>query len=83
MGELSFGQCFEMSESKNKLNFITWMNIIGCILVIIGHSYPFVTEIPSAAQKLQIFIYDFHMPLFVWCGGYLIVAARQNERYSS
>ncbi len=64
------------------LGFITWMQMIGCFLVILGHSYPFVTEVPSWARSLQVFIYDFHMPLFVWCSGYLLVAARQAEKYA-
>ncbi len=71
-----------MNEKAKNLTFITLMQMVGCFFVIFGHSYPFITDVPSYAYKLQIFIYDFHMPLFVWCSGYLLVAAKQTEKYS-
>lgn len=51
---------------RKDISFITWMQMIGCLLVIIGHSYPFVMSVPAWALELQVFIYDFHMPLL--CG---------------
>ncbi len=74
-----------MNDCKNKsfsFAFITWMQIIGCVLVILGHSYPFVTAIPRWAKELQLFIYDFHMPIFVWCSGYLLTATKQTMKHS-
>lgn len=70
-----------MIKEKN-IWFITWMQIVGCLLVIIGHSYPFILPIPLWAEKLRSFIYDFHMPLFVWCSGYLLIATGTIEKYS-
>lgn len=72
----------ENVEKDNQLCFITWMQIIGCFLVILGHSYPFVAPVPFWAETLRTLIYSFHMALFVWCSGYLMTATKQVERYS-
>lgn len=69
-------------QNKNEYSFVTWMQMIGCVLVILGHSYTFVSEIPSAALSIRTFIYYFHMPLFVWCSGYLLVKTKQCDKYS-
>ncbi len=72
-----------ITERKQEgFGFITWMQIIGCILVIVGHSYPLQSYIPEWALAVRSFIYTFHMPVFVWCSGYLIVAAAQTEKYT-
>ena len=71
-----------ISNKKNDLTFITWMQMIGCVLVILGHSYPFIIDVPVWAFKLREFIYIFHMPLFVWCSGYLLVATNQTQKYT-
>lgn len=50
---------------KGELRYITLAQVIGCVLVIFGHSFPFVTEVPRAVRESQVFLYAFHMPLFV------------------
>jgi len=61
---------------------LAWMQVIGCILVIFGHSYPFITEYPSILHSIKVFIYQFHMPLFVFCSGVLLVLSNAVEKYS-
>jgi len=63
-----------------ELRYITFAQMIGCILVIFGHSYPFVTEVPDTLIEVRSFIYLFHMPLFVFCSGYLLSYTNQAER---
>lgn len=65
-----------------KLEYITLMQVIGCVFVIFGHSYPFKTEIPMWILKIREFIYLFHMPLFIWCSAVLQMKTRQCERYT-
>lgn len=65
-----------------ELRYITLAQIIGCFLVIWGHSYPFVTPIPETISNSRGFIYLFHMPLFVFCSGFLFAYTRQTERKS-
>lgn len=65
-----------------ELKFITLAQIVGCILVVFGHSYPFVTQMPQGVIDVRTFIYTFHMPLFVFCSGYLLAFTKQTERKS-
>lgn len=62
------------------LKFITLAQIVGCCLVVLGHSYPFVTDMPRWTTDVRDFIYVFHMPLFVFCSGYLFAYTKQTER---
>ena len=61
---------------------MTLAQVIGCLFVILGHSYPFLTPMPSVVVSVQKFIYVFHMPLFVFCSGFLFAYSRQTERKS-
>lgn len=63
-----------------ELKYITMAQIIGCLLVIWGHSYPFVTDMPLVVLQGKTFIYLFHMPLFIFCSGYLFAFTKQIER---
>lgn len=67
-------------DNVNHLGYITLSQILGCILVILGHSYPFITEIPNTLELIRIIIYSFHMPLFVFCSGFLFAYTQQSER---
>lgn len=67
-------------KSPSDIKYITLAQIVGCCLVILGHSYPFVTDVPKGMNELRSFIYTFHMPLFVWCSGYLFAYTKQTER---
>lgn len=60
------------------LSEILIIQLLATYLVILGHSYPFITEIPGWLQKTQIFIYCFHMPLFVYISGYLLTYTSQS-----
>ena len=66
--------------SGRELRHITLAQIIGCMLVIFGHSFPFVTETPMVMTQLRVWLYCFHMPLFVWCSGFLFAYTHQTEK---
>ena len=57
---------------------ILLVQLLATYLVILGHSYPFVTEVPGWVQDTQLFIYTFHMPLFVFISGYLLIYTQQS-----
>lgn len=65
-----------------ELKYITLAQLVGCLLVIWGHSYPFVTDLPVVIEQGKSFIYQFHMPLFIFCSGYLLVYTKQIDRKS-
>lgn len=58
-----------MSESKI-LNYISFLQFIGPILVIIGHAMNGL-EYNSILNPIKDWIYIFHMPLFFFISGYL------------
>lgn len=68
--------------STRHLSEILLIQIVATYLVILGHSYPFITPVPLWLQQAQVFIYCFHMPLFVWVSGYLLVYSQQSLRNS-
>lgn len=51
--------------------WISTARVIGILLVVLGHSYPFDVPIPTVLNQLRDFIYTFHMPLFIVISGYL------------
>lgn len=62
-----------------------WIDIlysIGIILVIFGHSHPSDWSVFSGTffEKLIIFIYTFHMPLFFFIAGFLFMNSNAIER---
>lgn len=62
---------------------IVFVQILATALVVLGHSYPFTIDIPSWLSTTQRFIYAFHMPLFVFISGYLLVYTRQCDKISA
>lgn len=72
-----------MSEVKQKrIAYIAQAQLIGCFLVILGHSIPLSWEIPHAIYQADVFLYTFHMPLFFFVSGYLFYKTKSVERYS-
>lgn len=61
---------------------LTWVQFLCCLLVIYGHSFPFVTEYPQALEVSKQFVYSFHMPVFVFCSGVLLVVSNSSQKYS-
>lgn len=68
------------SKMAKYLSEILIIQLLATYLVILGHSCPFITEIPGWLQKAQIFIYCFHMPLFVFISGYLLIYTSQSSK---
>ena len=51
-------------------------------MVILGHSFPLATPYPCEIANCVRFLYLFHMPLFVWCSGFLFAHTMQSHRLS-
>ena len=66
---------------KKYLSEILLIQILATYLVVFGHSYPFTIDIPIWLDRTRLFLYSFHMPLFVWISGYLLIYTQQTERY--
>lgn len=65
------------------MKYISCAQIIGCLLVIMGHSYPLTGIVPQHMENLRQFIYYFHMPLFVFMSGYLLIYSGGLKKYGS
>ena len=62
-----------MTTPKSKIGFIATARCIGILLVVFGHSFPFNVYIPPMLWKANDFIYKFHMPLFIFLSGWLMM----------
>lgn len=58
---------------KNKLKFITYCQVIGILLVVLGHSLHCYSPMHGEETLLYKLIYSFHMPLFMFVSGFLLV----------
>lgn len=62
------------STKRDSLKFISYLQILGIILVVVGHSmhmYPDGTH--GTATIAYRAIYSFHMPLFLFISGFLLI----------
>ena len=67
-----------MQETKKNLYFISFLQFIGPIFVILGHA---TNGLPhnDILQGIRDFIYVFHMPLFFFMSAYLFSYKYKNE----
>lgn len=54
-------------DPSDRIESIDVMKGVGILLLLLSHSI-------SGESQLKTWIFSFHMPLFFWCTGYLIVA---------
>ena len=69
-------------DNREFVSGILLVQIVATYLVVFGHSYPFVTPFPDWLDSARGFLYAFHMPLFVWVSGYLLIYTRQSLKYT-
>lgn len=76
-----------MAEDKEKnsyLKFISYLQVIGIILVVAGHS---LHEYPDGYHGYNTIvsgmIYSFHMPLFIFISGFLFIYTSKSLRNKS
>jgi surface polysaccharide O-acyltransferase-like enzyme len=64
-----------------KVNWMTLLQTVAIFLVVVGHSVPGdnLHDMPSIFAKVSIFIYSFHMPLFMAISGFLFVMTNANR----
>jgi len=70
-----------IKDGDKRLKYIDVMYVIGIILVVWGHSHPIDESWHDTwYSHLNGFIYTFHMPLFYFIGGFLMVGSKSVER---
>lgn len=60
----------ETINSSKRIDYIEWIQFVGIICVIFGHSMNDVA-VPNAIYQVKAWIYTFHMPLFFLVSAYL------------
>ena len=65
---------------KTQISYLSTARVLGILLVILGHSYPFNVYIPKSLEFLRVFIYSFHMPLFVFISGFLAAKSSRTPK---
>lgn len=70
-----------IKSENNRFRYIDILYVIGIILVVFGHSHPLNEDwFGTWYSDLNAFIYTFHMPLFFFIGGYLMVFSKSVEK---
>lgn len=64
---------------KQQLKFISYMQVIGIILVVLGHSMHEYPERHGYGTLLYQLIYSFHMPLFMFVSGFLMIYSARGR----
>ena len=68
--------------NRQRITYIAQAQLVGCILVILGHSIPLNWQVPNVIKVVDEYLYNFHMPLFFFVSGYLFYKTDSVERYS-
>lgn len=71
------------TEKSGRLDFITVAYGIGATLVILGHSHPLGSNAfanHNIAYLINGFIYKFHMPLFFFIAGFLLIYSNSVQK---
>lgn len=69
-------------SSVKRCSYIDNLYTIGTVLVLVGHSHSsdWSTFSGTIFEKIVIFIYTFHMPLFFFIAGFLFVNSHSWEK---
>lgn len=70
-----------IKNDEKRIRYIDVLYVIGILLVVWGHSHPIDESWHGTwYSHLNGFIYTFHMPLFFFIGGYLMVGSKSVEK---
>lgn len=70
--------------AKKELDWIKWLQAIGIVLVVLGHSLPedILKNNSFVIILIRNFIYSFHMPLFFTISGFLFCYSTSSKNRS-
>lgn len=70
-----------ISGNRKRFKYIDVLYVIGILLVVWGHSHPIDSSwYGTWYSHLNAFVYTFHMPMFFFIGGYLMVYSNSIDR---
>ena len=69
-----------LKDEDKRFKYIDVLYVLGIILVVWGHSHPIDSSwFDTWYSDLNTLIYTFHMPMFFFIGGYLMVFSKSVE----
>ena len=72
----------QFKDEKGRIYYFDNLKFILIILVVLGHFLAIPTRTSDYAKMVWLFIYFFHMPLFVFISGYFSKNAVKNKNVS-
>ncbi|MBR3998613.1 MAG: acyltransferase family protein, partial [Clostridia bacterium] len=70
-----------LKSQNNRLEYVDLMYLFGILMVVWGHSHPLDGSWWGTwYEHINVFIYSFHMPLYFFLGGYLMVHSSSIDR---
>lgn len=70
----------EVVNQKQRLDYVSWIQFIGVISVIFGHSMNSI-DVPEWMYQVKMWVYTYHMPLFFLVSAYLFSFLGAFERH--
>lgn len=70
----------EVAKQKKRLDYVSWIQFIGVMSVIFGHSMNSIA-VPEWLHDVKMWVYTYHMPLFFLVSSYLFSYLGGFERH--
>lgn len=70
----------EVTKKKQRLDYVSWIQFIGVLSVIFGHSMNSIA-VPEWLHEMKMWVYTYHMPLFFLVSAYLFSYLGGFERH--
>lgn len=70
----------EVAKQKQRLDYVSWIQFIGVMSVIFGHSMNSI-DVPEWMFQIKMWVYTYHMPLFFLVSAYLFSYLGSFERH--
>src|SRR5659263_308146 len=68
-------------DGEGRIFFWDNLKILLIILVVVGHSVDFYTATSPMTRDIYLFIYTFHMPLFIFVSGYFSKTVLDGKQF--
>lgn len=70
----------DLAKQNNRLDYVSWIQFIGVMSVIFGHSMNSI-DVPDWLYQVKMWVYTYHMPLFFLISAYLFSYLGGFERH--
>lgn len=68
-------------RKSERLNYITWMQLIATVLIVLSHSVASSIFYPGVTGTFVVGIQTVGLTVFMWCFGFLVVRTDAIKKY--